>query len=111
MKVRDCSTGFCIPSHPFSQRACVTGTKCTCPSMLPLLSSPLASFSSLHSLGAVSPRPEQSRGFLGRWHLAPPTTCHLLHPTFCAAQLPADGLNGISSEVALHGVLTAQLQG
>ena len=37
------------------------------PSMLPLLSSPLAYFSSLHSLGAVSPRPERSSGFLQRW--------------------------------------------
>jgi hypothetical protein len=50
--------------------------------MLPLLSSPLTSFSSLPALGAVSPCPEQSRGFLGRWHLAPPTTFNLLQPTF-----------------------------
>jgi hypothetical protein len=81
------------------------------PSMLPRLSSPLASFSALHSLGAVSPRPKQARGFLGRWHLAPPTTFNLLQPTCCAAQLPADRLNGIISEGALPGVLTAQLQG
>jgi len=81
------------------------------PSMLPLLSSPLASFSSLPARGAVSPRPEQASGFLGRWHLAPPTTFNLLQPTFCAAQLPADHLNGIIREVALHGVLTAPLQG
>ena len=40
------------------------------PSMLPLLSSPLAYFSSLPSRGAVSPRPERSRGFLRGWHLA-----------------------------------------
>jgi len=45
------------------------------------------------------------------WALAPRASNDLLQPTFCAAQLPADGLNGISSEGALHGVLTAQLQG
>jgi len=38
------------------------------PSMLPLLSSPLAYFF-LHSLGAVLSRPERSHGFLGCWHL------------------------------------------
>src|SRR6266436_9806523 len=81
------------------------------PSMLPLLSSPLVSFSSLPARGAVSPRPEQASGFLGRWHLASPTTFNLLQATFCAAQLPADRLHRISSEVALHGVLTAPLQG
>src|SRR4029453_4460687 len=57
---------------------------CEFPSMLPLLSSPLAYFSSLYSLGAVSPRPERSRGFLGRWHLASPTTC-----SPCGFQHPA----------------------
>jgi hypothetical protein len=35
------------------------------PSMLPLLSRPLAYFSSPHALGGVSHRPEQSGGFFG----------------------------------------------
>jgi len=50
-------------------------------------------------------------GFLWRWDLTSPTTFNLLQPTSWAAQLPADGLNGIISEGALHGGLTAQLKG
>jgi len=78
-----CSTSSqpCLPHHASSQwhgyspgspnsHAAWRVAKKEFPSMLPLLSSPLASFSSLPSLGAVSPRPERPRGFLRGWHLA-----------------------------------------
>ena len=56
--------------------------------MLPRLSSPLTYVSSLYSLGAVSPRPERSSSFLGRWHLTPPTAFSPYTTNFLSSPAP-----------------------
>jgi hypothetical protein len=72
------------------------------PSMLPLLSSPLAYFFSPSMpcfLGAVSPGPDHAGGFLWRWDLASPTTfypCGFKHPSpdaLCVFRRQPEGLS------------------
>jgi hypothetical protein len=59
---------------------------------------PLKIFSFLHSLGAVSHRPDRSGGFLWRWDLSSPTTfypCGLHHPSpdaLCVLRRELEGL-------------------